>query len=225
MFGLSGCTTIKSWFPDKERDYQFRTEVPELIIPDDLKSQVVTKPKMPSVLPVDPNRAVIQTHPVNTAKPALAPKATNLDTTAAETNVPVQVEVSGAAISSLQIDQPKTSAWRLVAKALSRQHIEIVERNLDNAYFYVKYDPNAVKLEDNSFWDEITFLFGEDPSHEEEYRISLLDITTQSTEVTVQNTAGKTLSNSTATRLLKLITDGINSDTPTGAGVPEKAAP
>ena len=117
-------------------------------------------------------------------------------------------------VSSLMIDQPQAQAWRLVARALSQQKIEIVERNMDKGYIYVKYDPNEIKPEDNSFWDEMLFLFGEEPSHEQEYRISLLQISDESTEVTIQNSAGKTLSNTTATSLLKLITDGINQDLP-----------
>ncbi|MDP3333928.1 MAG: hypothetical protein Q8S55_18390, partial [Methylococcaceae bacterium] len=36
LFNLSACTTIKEAFPDKEKDYQFTTEIPKLIIPADL---------------------------------------------------------------------------------------------------------------------------------------------------------------------------------------------
>jgi hypothetical protein len=59
------------------------------------------------------------------------------------------------------------------------------------------------------------FLFGEDPSHEKEYRISLLEVAPQETEVTVQNGEGKTISDHAAIALLKSITDGINNDIPT----------
>ncbi|WP_347988910.1 outer membrane protein assembly factor BamC [Methylomonas sp. AM2-LC] len=227
---LSGCSYIRGLFPDKERDYQFRTEVPDLLIPDDLKPQATANSRMTGLMPVNPPKAPdspaipVQTATVVKESIPAKPKQT-ASTTAVETSEPVQVEVTSAAVSSLQIDQAKIPAWRLVARALSRQRIEIVERNLDNAYFYVKYDPDAIKPEDNSFWDEMAFLFGEDPSHEQQYRISLLEITPQSTEVTVQNSEGKTVSNSPATRLLKLIADGINLDTPAGSEATEKAVP
>jgi outer membrane protein assembly factor BamC len=95
--------------------------------------------------------------------------------------------------------------------------MEIVERNIDKGYFYVKYDPHAIKPEDGSLLDEVTFLFGDDPSNEQEYRLTLQEIGPQATEVTVQDSEGNTLSNATATALLKLITDGINQ------GLPESA--
>ena len=33
---LPGCSYIKSWFPDKEKDYQYTVEIPELVLPDTL---------------------------------------------------------------------------------------------------------------------------------------------------------------------------------------------
>ena len=223
----SGCGYIKSLFPDKERDYQFRTEIPELIVPEDLKSRSLSD-KIPgqaaAPAPVrtaeQPAAAVSESLPIaERAVPQQMPasaklKQPEIGTTAADASA-VPAAGGNAAASSLQIDQPQAQAWRLVARALSRQKIEIVERNLDKAYFYVKYDPDAVKPEDTSFWDEMMFLFGEDPSHEQEYRISLLEIAPQTTEVTVQDNEGKTLSNRPASSLLKLITDGINLDLPT----------
>jgi outer membrane protein assembly factor BamC len=227
---LSGCSYVRSLFPDKERDYQFRTEVPELLIPDDLKPQALANSRMPGLMPVIPPKATDSSNvPVQNStvvkEPIPEKPKQPTSTTTNQTSVPVQVEVSSAAVSSLQIDQAKIPAWRLVARALSRQRIEIVERNLDNAYFFVKYDPDAIKPEDNSFWDEMAFLFGEDPSHEQQYRISLLEIAPQSTEITVQNSEGITLSNAPATRLLKLITDGINLDSSAGSEAKEKAVP
>ncbi len=215
---LTGCSYIKSLFPDKERDYQFRTEIPELIVPDDLKPGAsanklpVPKPVaaaqevVPAVSPPVQSSATQATAPASNKQPESQPKTEN--------NSDVQVVASSADVSSLLIDQPEKQAWRLVARALGRQRIEIAERNLDKAYFYVKYDPDAVKPEDKTIWDEITFVFGEDPSHEKAYRISLLEIGPQSTEVTVQNSEGKTVSTVPATRLLKLIADNIKQETP-----------
>ncbi|OYV20391.1 MAG: hypothetical protein CG441_409, partial [Methylococcaceae bacterium NSM2-1] len=37
LFNLSACSYVKSLFPDKEKDYQYTTEIPPLILPDDLK--------------------------------------------------------------------------------------------------------------------------------------------------------------------------------------------
>ena len=223
-----GCSYIKSYFPDKERDYQFRTEIPELIIPEDLKNRnflpkPVAKPIAETVAATTPTAETPVVTPVAKAQPAeksvekprektveVKPKQPETAINANETAP--QITVSSATVSSLQIDQPQKQAWRLVSRALSLQKVEISERNLDKAYFYVKYDPDEVKPVYQTTWDELMFLLGDDQAHEQEYRITLSETGPQMTEVTVQDTDGKTLSNNVATRLLKLITDGINQD-------------
>ena len=37
LSALSACSYVKTLFPDKEKDYQYTTEIPPLIWPDDLK--------------------------------------------------------------------------------------------------------------------------------------------------------------------------------------------
>jgi outer membrane protein assembly factor BamC len=216
LLALHGCSYIQSLFPDKERDYQFRSEIPDLIIPDDLKAHTLAADKKSlsgaatgaSQRPVE-KKSVEDSADVSAAK--LKASEINQD----KEDKPVAAAAANTdAISSLHIDQGKNQAWRLVSRALTRQNVEIVERNIDKGYFYVKYDPDEVKREDNTIWDELDFLFGEDPSHELEYRISLSETSTQNTEVTIQNNEGKTLSNRTATHLLKLIADGITMDAP-----------
>lgn len=236
LVNAAGCSTIKSWFPDKERDYQFRTEIPELIVPEELKAKTLPErtPEQTAAAAVAATEPVIEEQataavPESGAEKKAAVAESKQPDTVAKGDKPVapipaerkeeekpagQVVPTNPAVSSLQIDQSRNQAWRLVARALSRQRIEIVERNIDKGYFYVKYDPNAIKPQDGSIWDEVTFLFGEDPSHEQEYRISLLEIAPQASEVTIQNSEGKTLSNAAATSLLKLITDGINQELP-----------
>jgi outer membrane protein assembly factor BamC len=99
-----------------------------------------------------------------------------------------------------------------VAKALSRKHVEIVERNLDQGYFYVEYDPDAKKMKSKTYWDELVFLFGDDPSNEIEYRVSLSQVKPKSTEISIQDIKGEMLSNKPAGSLLQLIADGVNQD-------------
>lgn len=225
MQAVSGCSYIKSWFPDKERDYQFRTEIPELIVPGDLNARTLperTPEQAAAAAVAAAEPAVEQAVPAGEQQaPAPVARKEPAAEVSGENKPAVQPAAGNPAVSSLQIDQPQKQAWRLVARALSRQRMEIVERNIDKGYFYVKFDPDAVKPEDGSIWDEVIFLFGEDPSHEQEYRITLQEIAPQTTEVTVQDSEGKTLSNGPATALLKLITDGINQglpeNTPDGA--------
>ncbi|MGR8930107.1 MAG: outer membrane protein assembly factor BamC [Gammaproteobacteria bacterium] len=219
---LSSCSTIKSWFPDKERDYRFTAEIPELSIPEDMKNAGLESLSRPLPAPVGtvqtvpdsvlPEESGIQQNsPVQPEGPESAAKSE--EPVAAETQATSVTEASpGASISTLQIDQAKMPAARLVGKALTRKHVEIVERNIDRGYYYVKFDPNAVAAKDESIWDEFIFLFGDDPSQEQEYRIAVRQVNEQLSEVTVQDSGGKMLSNAVANALLKLITDGINED-------------
>ncbi|MBL1264064.1 outer membrane protein assembly factor BamC [Methylomicrobium sp. RS1] len=43
VLNLSACSTIQSMFPDKEKDYQFTTEIPPLVLPEDLSQGAAGK--------------------------------------------------------------------------------------------------------------------------------------------------------------------------------------
>lgn len=233
LSGLSACSTIKSWFPDKERDYQFTSEIPVLIIPDDLKN------KESASLPVRPiEKALPQPDPITgsryptesdetitTDSGTGSDETTTAQAPAAEEN-PKPVSSNSSTVSTLQIDQAKKAATRTVGKALTRQKVEVVERNVDKSYFYVKYDPKAQKVSDDSIWDELNFLFGDDPSQEQEYRITVQSLSAEMSEVTVQNSKGESLSNETANALLGLIAQGINNEIQqnTAPTAPEESA-
>lgn len=222
----ASCSTIKSWFPDKERDYQFTTEIPELVVPDDLKTKTLaTRPlsNTPEPMPAPVRQESVKPVVADTAEsaPGKSEKTEPNQTVATTGSEHGTQTTATSGVSSLQIDQSATQAWWTVGKALSREKLEVVERNMDKGYFFVKYDPNAIKPEDGSILDEINFLFGDDPSQEQEYRVSLHQLDELLTEVTVQDSEGKTLSNTAATSLLRLITEGINLDIP--SSTPAKA--
>jgi len=223
LIAATACSTIKSWFPDKERDYQFTTEIPEMIVPDDLKAgSLSTLAVSPSSAPAEVEAPAVevakQSTPSADSIVALnkASKATKqqaeerqVDQTQADETV---VNAPASSGSSLQIDQPQSQAAHIVSKAMSRQKLEITERNVDKGFFVVKFDPNAVQPEDKNWLDEINFVFGDEPSNEREFRIQLRQLNPQLTEVTVQDSEGKTQSSVAGNALLKLITDGINQD-------------
>jgi len=59
LLALSACSTIKQWFPDKEKDYQHTTEIPELVLPPDLiKRQAPMSPSMVAPAAPEPVAAV-----------------------------------------------------------------------------------------------------------------------------------------------------------------------
>lgn len=223
LTGLSACSTIKSWFPDKERDYQFTTEIPELQVPEDLKHKGLAS--LPPRTAPQPTTAEVEGGSRYAVQSDESVKESDTPASADDGSEPDATEVSASTSgSSLQIDQSKTQATRMVGRALSRKKLEVVERNIDKGYFYVKFDPNAVQAKDESIWDELNFLFGDDPSQEQEYRISVQQIGPQLSQVIVQDTEEKTLSNKTANALLELITEAINEDEQQPAASPAPAA-
>lgn len=221
LIQATACSTIKSWFPDKEKDYQFTTEIPELIIPEDLKTKTMsTKSLAVASMPAEASASKPSEPPV--AQAVAAATVAAAEPVSREAPAP-QAAASGS-VSTLQVDQSGAQAWWLVGKALSRQKVEVIERNLDKGYFYVKYDPYGFTPEDGSVLDELSFFFGDDPRDELEYRITVQEIGAQLSEVTVQNSEGKSLSSVAATSLLKLITDGINLDLPKTPSESDKPA-
>jgi len=195
---LPACSTIKGWFPDKERDYQFTTEIPELIIPEDLRLNAGLAALTPA-----------QKAPVNAQASQAVPEsaAETVGTGKTEADAPYHAPSQG--VSSLQIDQARRQAARLVGKAMTRQKIEIVERNIDDGFFYIRYAPVVAKFTDENLFDELRFIFGDDPSEEQEYRIVIRQTGPEQSEVTVEDASGNVLSNAVANSLLKMITDGI----------------
>ncbi|PPD35880.1 MAG: hypothetical protein CTY19_02215 [Methylomonas sp.] len=212
LCSVSACSTIKSWFPDKERDYQFTSEIPELIVPEDLKHKGMASLSRP-----EPAATVAQPPTAAATPEADAPQQSSSSAepeTAAPSNQAAAETQSSASIangaSSLQIDQAKIPATRMVGRALTRQKLEIIERNVDKGFFYVKFDPDATKATDEGIFDEFKFMFGDDPSKEQEYRIIVHGLSPQMSEVIISDNEGKLLSSSAANALLKLITEGIN---------------
>jgi outer membrane protein assembly factor BamC len=229
LAGLSACSTIKSWFPDKGREYQFTSEIPELVIPADLQASANGKPaagRMSSPVPVKTDAAQDAAHtasPENTADKDVKDRS---DHNVADGGQVQTATANPSQGSSLQIDQDRPQAARMVGKALSRQKIEIIERNVDKGFYYVKFDPQYFVPQDKSFLDEINFIFGESVSSEQEYRVNLQQVAPQLTEVTVEDNSGKALSNNAANALLRLITESIKqnpSDTGAEAANPATA--
>jgi outer membrane protein assembly factor BamC len=220
FIGGTGCSTIKSWFPDKERDYQFTAEIPEIIVPEDLKAGSM------SMLAVSSSpAAAVETKVVEDLKATLPAEPIARPTKSATSESSPKETVANAPTapgSSLQIDQPQIQAAHIVSKALSRQKLEITERNVEKGYFFVKFDPRAVQVEDKNWLDELNFVFGDEPSHEREFRIHLQQLNPQLTEVTVEDSEGKTQSSDSANALLKLITDAINQEI-SGSETPKSA--
>jgi len=198
---LSACVNIKSYFPDKEKDYQFTTEIPELQIPEDLSNSNIhygstIRPSEPSVIsPIVPH---ISENEVD-------------DNGEEKTEILVELVEYLGGTTRIRVEDSIARTWRVVGKALSRNAIEITNRNEYESYYSVQYDPDFKKFEDGSLWDEVLFIFGSDPAKEQEYKIRLAE-NGALTEVIVLDKDDLPLSRGGGLKLLNLLYKTIKED-------------
>lgn len=228
LSSLSACSYVKSLFPDKEKDYQYTTEIPPLILPADLK-----KSQMPNVTtsassarPLGANAAVpavAVNAPVEEAvsaapdinKSAITPPAPDAspesETGIPDTAITVERIKFDAGENRLRMNVPFTRAWRIVNKALSRKSIEVTERNQETGLFTVQYDPEEQKVEDESYWDEVVFMFKGIQSNEKTFLLKL-ERNNQQTDILVVDEDQQLLSDASSFKLLTLVEETIKAD-------------
>ena len=129
LLNISGCTYIKSLFPDKEKDYQYTNEIPPLILPDDLKhDQIVT------LSPIIETPAELKTpeqseRSISQFKQA-SPKSAERNESVAENTRNENDSVKKLQILEqehlFELNTPATIAWRYINKALSKKAVEII---------------------------------------------------------------------------------------------------
>lgn len=214
LIHVTSCSYIKSLFPDKEKDYQYTTQIAPLSIPDDLKkkpSSVTTEPKLPdtSAQTDATDTAITSENAGNLNKESAAPVVENIQK---YEKISVELIRFNDGENRLRLGTESSRAWRLVSKALSRNSIEVVNRNQAEGFFVVQYDPNEKKVEDGSLWDEAVFIFRGFSSNEKEYFLKLEQYD-HITEVIVLDKDQQPLSDDGAgLKLLTLIQTTINTD-------------
>lgn len=204
LVGGVACSRIKDQFPDKEKDYQFASQIPPLQLPPDLNTKAINF--NPDV-----------TAPVNSrsSAPGYAAQAQNQaqqPVSEGPKYIPVELVDYDGGATRLRIEEPIARAWRYVGKALTRNSIEIVARNEERYSYDVQYDPDAEKLEDGALWDELVFFFGDDPAQEKKLRIMMQSKNELLTDVIVLDRNDKPLSKGAGLHLLKLLKNTINED-------------
>lgn len=201
---VSACSTIKGWFPDKEKDYQFNTEIPPLVLPADLAIDVlptvasapvqVTKPSFPTP-DVQP-----QQMSATEATPAVDRKS-----------IRVEQIVTESSEKRLLVTAPAEMAWRMVGKALRRNAIELVSSDQEQGIYRIQYDAKKQKVEDGSLWDELVFAVKGFDVAEQEFVIRLVE-NNQQTEVMVLDKEQKTVNDKSSNDLLNLLFDTLKAE-------------
>jgi outer membrane protein assembly factor BamC len=210
LVNVSACTSIKNLFPDKEKDYQFTTEIPPLVLPPDLSGGSITK--LPPAAQAKQTADAESAETVEAAPSASTAEAPQTETAPEERKL-IQLELVDAeeGTTRLRIGVPPARAWRMVGKALSRKSIEVTNRNQEERIFHVQYDPNRQEVEDGSVWDEIVFMLTGFEATEQEYVLKLTE-NNQQTDVIILDKEQKPVSDVTSSSLLTLLHDTIKAD-------------
>lgn len=118
---LSSCSYIKNWFPDKGKDYQYTTEIPELVIPADLKNAQALSLPIPTSAPAETSdsnqptpeqtEASVQPAQTSAAVTAIAENNTSANNQAAE-SVPAEETVIEPTAASVQPDSNQAPVKR-----------------------------------------------------------------------------------------------------------------
>lgn len=201
FLGISACSTLQVYFPDKEKEYQLKTEIPALSIPPDLSDHAIQSDFTVAVIEPDYQiQSQVQEPEIDTAK------GNKKD----ETIYIKLIEYSDG-VTHIRISDTLDRLWRTVGKALSRNSIEIIDRNELERVYYVLYDAQFEKVEDGSLWDEALFIFGANPAQEKEFRIKLTEYG-GFTEVIVFDDNDVPLSTGGGLKLLNLMYKTIKED-------------
>ncbi len=220
----SGCSTIQSWFPDKEKDYQFTTELPPLVIPADL----VQKPSVPArATTAEPimAKAVEPDTPKKSAAKMIAPAIEKIEKPAPMVNRPVltdtetelsrneiQVSLTHENAPTLNLNVPAVRAWRIIGKALSRSGIEITNRNQESGQIYIQIPNSKPKTEsEKSFLTDTLSIFDGFVSDETSAILQFHESNAK-TAVTLLNAELKPLTDGTDNKVLTILFDAIKAD-------------
>ena len=234
LSALSACSYVKSLFPDKEKDYQYTTEIPPMILPADLKPDYV--PELPASAP--PAAEANNTEPPASAEQAVsAARLPEPAVSAPTANKPATATPSGAAKDEgfesepelpneavtiervkfdngenrLRINVPFIRAWRITGKALSRKFIEVTARDQDAGLFTVQYEPDELAEQEPSYWDELTSIFSETHGNEKTYLIKL-EKNSRQTDMVVVDKDLVPLSDAASFKLLTVLQETIKAD-------------
>jgi outer membrane protein assembly factor BamC len=209
LVNLSACTYIKTMFPDKERDYQYTTEIAPLTLPADLNGKAI----VPVVKVAAPVTEVAEIEKPDEALPNRTPEPAESESAVEHKSIQVELVKSEQGQNRLRIAAPVAQAWRMVGKSLSRKSVEVIKRNQEEKSYVVQFNPDEKKVEDGSIWDELAFMFHGFDTADKEYFLELEEINEQVTEVLVTDKEQQSsVGDGPGLNLLTLIRDAIKAD-------------
>jgi outer membrane protein assembly factor BamC len=210
--GLAACSTVQSWFPDKQKEYRYSSEIPALEIPPDLIGSTSGGVFVADEAPPAPAPAAKagKTPPRQEAAAEVPPQASDSPIgkyrpapPGAEASAAIAKDGSGAFIG---VEAPFANVWTMAEKSLNRLFIEIKDKDRSQKTFLVYYAEGAKPFKP-SWTDDLLAPFRGGKSHEDEreYQIRLESVGDVLTRIRVVDAAGQVQSQGEGYALLQAI--------------------
>lgn len=197
----SGCGTFENILPDREKEYKYSTEIPELEVPPDLSASAIESASLESSRFQDGTQSDASTSSRDSSAPGELPE---VDTT--EPLPDVEHSDGGAFI---RVEENFSIAWRMVGRALSRLEIEVEDLNRSDGLYYIIFEDRRGKTSDDSIWSSLAFWSDANSIEEQRFRITV-ETKSETTEVRIMDEDGSVLSGGTGLDVLKMIQKEIN---------------
>ena len=212
---LTGCETVKSWFPDKQKEYQYISEIPALEVPPDLTSSTLDGA-------VGGNRQSWQSAAAE-EKPAPAslreatpPPGTEMtpetvkELEAARSHPKPVIAENLHDIPVIEMQAPYDIAWAELSKALGRMRLEVIDQNKADGMLVVHYKKNHQQYEDRGLIGDLQDMWNGGPAKTGEFRIKV-EPYKGSTSIFVLDSEGATTRGGEGFELLKELNEALQS--------------
>lgn len=203
---LGACSTIQSFFPDKQKEYRFSSEIPPLEIPPDL---IGSSPELPDIgetgAPTAPmaggrDDSALTESPIGKYRP-ISPDA--------EESATLTQDDTGACIV---VEAPFVNVWTMTEKALNRLFLEVKDKDRSDKVFFVYYSKDSKPFKPSWTDDLLSPFRGSSRSNHEnerEYQIRLEEKGDLLTKIRILNSAGEVQSQGEGKNLLHNIHEKI----------------
>ncbi|QJD29567.1 outer membrane protein assembly factor BamC [Methylococcus geothermalis] len=129
---LAGCTYIASFFPDKQKQYRYHSEIPPLEIPPDLSSSTIEG----AVASAAQTEALQAKEDQDRAPRAVSEPEPESDAPDPKTTLAQDL----SDVPLIEVEAPFEDAWRSVNRALGRAKLEVVGEDQAKGIFEVYYN-------------------------------------------------------------------------------------
>lgn len=174
---LSACGFVTGLFPDKQKQYRYSSDIPELEIPPDLTASTIegARQKSSTARPGMMDRESADFGGAGGEPPAepVAPPAVEKPAGEPSAGAPTTLAQGADDVPLIEIEEPFAEAWNDVSRALGRLQIEVSDQNRSDGLFYVYYGGDTQKYEDRGLLADLAGLFTGGGSEAQEYRVKV----------------------------------------------------